>query len=111
MSFLGLIFVGAAVFSLLVLVIKIAPAYIEYASVKNLMYQIGQAPNFKTMSNADIASAFDKGAKVSYITSVKSSDLLVYETDQRVVAAEYQVKTPLIANMSLLMNFKASTEH
>ena len=111
MSFVSLIFVGAIVFSLLILVVKIVPAYIEYGAVKKLMYQIGDAPNFATMSNEDIAKAFDKGANISYISSVKSSDLTIDETTHKVLVAEYQVGVHLVANVSLLMQFKASTEH
>ena len=111
MTFIGMIFLGAIVFSLIVLAAKMAPAYIEYMSVKKLMYKIGHEDHFATMSNQEIAKEFDDGANISYIHSVKSSDLTIYETDQKVVAAEYQVVTPLIANVSLLMKFKATTEH
>ena len=111
MTVVGLVFLGAVAFSLIILVAKMAPAYIEYASVKKLMVKIGHENNFATMSNQEIAKEFDEGANISYIHSVKSSDLTIYETDQKVVAAEYQVVTPLIANVSLLMKFKATTEH
>lgn len=110
MSLIGLVFVGAVVFSLIILVVKMSPAYIEYASVKKLMVKIGHEPHFATMTNQEIAKEFDNGANISYIHSVKSSDLTIYETDQKVVAAEYQVITPIIGNVSLLMKFKATTE-
>ena len=110
MTLVGMVFIGAVVFFLIVLTAKMAPAYIEYASVKKLMYKIGEDPNFSTMSNQEIAKAFDDGANVSYISSVKSSDLTIYETDKKIIAAEYQVATPLVGNVSLLMTFKATTE-
>ncbi len=111
MTFISLIMTGAIVFSLIIVIVKIVPAYIEYASVKKLMYKIGHEPSFATMTNDEIAKEFDQGANISYISSVKSSDLTIDETNQKVVAAEYQVLTPLVANVSLLMQFKASTEH
>ena len=110
MTFIGLFFVGAVIFSLLILVVKIVPAYIEYGSVKKLMNQIGHEPNFAVMSNEDIAKEFDKGANISYITSIKSSDLTIDITNQKLVVAEYQVGTHLFANITLLMKFKATTE-
>ena len=76
-SLLVSVFAGAIVFSLIILAVKMAPAYIEYASVKKLMYKIGHEPNFATMSNEEIAKAFDEGANLSYISSVKSSDLTI----------------------------------
>lgn len=111
MSLISVFFVGTILFTLIILMVKMAPAYIEYASVKKLMTKIGQEPNFATMSNEEIAKEFDAGATVSYISSVKSSDLTIYETDQKVIVAEYQVASPLIANVSLMMKFKATTEH
>ena len=109
-SLIGMIFMGAVVFCLIVLAAKMAPAYIEYVSVKKLMHQIGHEPNFASMKNAEIVKAFDEGASLADIKSVKGSDLTIYETDQKVVTAQYQVATHLVANVSLLMKFKASTE-
>jgi hypothetical protein len=111
MSFVGLVVMGAIVFTIIILAVKMVPAYIEYASVKKLMYKIGHEPNFATMTNEEIAKEFDAGANVSYIGSLKSSDLTIYETDQKVVVAEYQVTKPLLANISLMFKFKATTEH
>lgn len=111
MSMIGLVVTGAIVFSSIILAVKMVPAYIEYASVKKLMYKIGHEPNFATMTNEEIAKEFDEGANISYISSVKSSDLTIYETDQKVVVAEYQVLKPLVANISFMFKFKATTEH
>lgn len=48
---------------------------------------------------------------MTYTRSVKGSDLTIDETDQKVVAAEYQVLTPLVGNVSIVMKFKVTTEH
>ena len=111
MSMVGHVVSGAILFLLIILAVKMAPAYIEYASVKKLIYKVGHEPNFATMTNEEIAKAFDEGAKTSYISSVKSRDLMIYETDQKIVTAEYQVVKPFVANVSLMMKFKATTEH
>lgn len=111
MSFVSLVVTGAIVFTIVILAVKTLPAYIEYASVKKLMYKIGHEPNFAKMTNEEIAKEFDSGANISNIGSVKSSDLTIYETDQKVVVAEYQVVKPLLANISLMFKFKAATEH
>lgn len=111
MSLIAMVVAGAIVFSLILLATKIVPAYIEYGAVKKLMSRIGHEPSFSTMTNQEIAKMFDTGANIAYITSVKSSDLTIYETDQKIVTAEYQVVKPLVANISLMMKFKATTEH
>lgn len=48
---------------------------------------------------------------MTYTRSVKGSDLTIDETDQKVAAAEYQVLTPLVGNVSIVMKFKVTTEH
>ena len=111
MTIISMVVTGAIVFSLITLAVKMAPAYIEYASVNKVMYRIGHEANFATMTNEEIAKEFDAGASISYISSVKSSDLTIDQTDQKVVAAEYQVLTPLVGNVSIVMKFKATTEH
>lgn len=111
MTFISLVVTGAIVFSLIILAVKMAPAYIEYASVKKVIYRIGHEANFATMTNEEIAKEFEAGASISCISSVKSSDLTIYETDQKVVAAQYQVITPLVGNVSIVMKFKVTTEH
>lgn len=56
-------------------------------------------------------NSFSHQRGMTYTRSVKSSDLTIDETDQKVVAAEYQVLTPLVGNVSIVMKFKVTTEH
>lgn len=56
-------------------------------------------------------NSFSHQRGMTYISSVKSSDLTIDETDQKVVAAEYQVLTPLVGNVSIVMKFKVTTKH
>lgn len=56
-------------------------------------------------------NSFSHQRGMTYTRSVKGSDLTIDETDQKVVAAEYQVLTPLVGNVSIVMKFKVTTEH
>jgi hypothetical protein len=56
-------------------------------------------------------NSFSHQHGMTYTRSVKSSDLTIDETDQKVAAAEYQVLTPLVGNVSIVMKFKVTTEH
>lgn len=110
MTFIGLVLVIAAIIFLAVLGMKITPAYIEFMSVKKAVSRIAEDGEFNSMSKKDIASAFDKSATVNYITVIRGADLIVEKGETgNVVTAEYQVTIPIVANASVLLDFKATS--
>jgi Domain of unknown function (DUF4845) len=106
-TFIGLILVLAAVACIGLVGIKVTPAYIEFFGVKKIIKKIGEEPNFNEMSKKDIMTMFDKGAGIGYVKVIKGSDLII---ENGTVTAEYQVIEPIVANASVLLDFKASTE-
>jgi hypothetical protein len=46
MFMVGQVLTGAILFLLIILAVKMAPGYIEYDSVKKLIYKVGHEPNF-----------------------------------------------------------------
>lgn len=112
MTFLGFVFVAIIVISLLLVGVKIVPAYIEFSSVKKVINSIGSKPNFDSMTNQEIIESFNKSASTSYITVVNGRDLNISKaaSGKKVVTIEYEVVEPLAFNLSALMDFKASTE-
>lgn len=111
MTFLGLVIVGALVLCIVFAGIKVAPAYIEFFSVKKIIQRIGSNGSLDSMSKKDIEVEFDKNANTSYVAVIKGRDLLITKDadGRQVVTAEYQVVKPLALNLSALMDFKAST--
>ena len=110
MTFIGLVLVIAAVIFLAVLGMKLAPAYIEFFGVKKIVNKIANEPNFNEMSKKEIVEEFDKGADIGYITVIKGSDLVIEKGESgNVVTAEYQVTLPIVANVSVLLDFNATT--
>lgn len=111
MSFLGLVIVLAGVLSVLLAGIKVAPAYIEFMSVKKIIKRIGSEPSLNDMSKKEIVDEFDKGADIGYVRVVSGQDLQINKdtNGKTVVTVEYQVVKPLAGNLSALMDFKATT--
>jgi hypothetical protein len=107
MTFIGLVLVIAALVCIVLVGVKVTPAYIEYFGVKKIIKKIGEEPNFNEMSKKDIMTMFDKGADIGYVKVIKGSDLII---ENGAVTAEYQVIEPIVANASVLLDFKASTE-
>jgi hypothetical protein len=110
-TFIGLVLVVAAVIFIAIIGMKLTPAYIEFFSIKKIVNKIGMEPNFNDMSKEDIIKEFDHGADIGYVTVIKGKDLIIESgASGKVVKAEYQVTIPLVANISALLDFNASSE-
>ncbi len=111
LSLFGFLFVVAMLAVVALLAMKLVPAYIEFFSVKKILATMGQEADLKSKSNAEIRSDFMKRAGVSYVTVVKPEDLRIDRgTGVPVVSAEYEFRTKLVGNVSLVVDFSASTD-
>lgn len=109
-SMFGFMLVAIVVIIFAMLAMKLIPAYVEYFSVKKILNAMGQDSEIKSMSNADIRSAFAKRADVGYVTVVKPADINIDRSGGNlVISTEYEYRTPLVANISLIVDFKASS--
>ena len=111
MTFIGLVFVIAAIVFVAVIGMKLVPAYLEFMSVKKAIAKIANEPNFSEMKKNDIVDEFDRSATIDDIKVIKGSDLTVGKGDsgKPVVSADYQQVVPLVGNVSALLDFKTST--
>jgi len=109
-SMFGFMLVAVVVIIFAMLAMKLVPAYIEFFSVKKILNAMGQDSETKSMSNADIRNSFAKRADVGYVKAVKPSDLDIDRSGGKmVISTEYEYRTPLVANISLVVDFKASS--
>ncbi|MFP5417998.1 MAG: DUF4845 domain-containing protein [Gammaproteobacteria bacterium] len=110
LSMIGFLFVAVVLVFFAMLAMKLVPAYIEFASVKKVLSAMNQEGDLKSKGNAEIRSDFMKRANVSYVTVVKPEDLTI---DRRggvpVITVEYAFRTSLFGNLSLIADFKASS--
>ena len=110
-SMLGFLFVAVIVIVIAMLAMKLVPAYIEYFSVKKILNSMGQDSETKSMSNADIRNSFSKRANVGYVTVVKPEALDIDRSGGKlVISTEYEYRAPLFANISLVVDFKATSD-
>lgn len=112
MTFIGLVFTIAAIVFVAVIAMKLTPAYLEYMSVKRAITKIENDPSFASMSKNEIAAQFDRSAQIDDIKTIKGNELLISKEEggRPVVTAEYQTVVPLVANVSALIDFRASTD-
>lgn len=109
-SMIGFLFVAVMLVFLAMLAMKLVPAYIEFFSVKEILTTMGKESNLKSESNADIRNDFVKRANIGYVTVVKPEDLTIDRSSGiPVVSADYAFRTKLVGNVSLVVDFSASS--
>lgn len=91
---------------------KLIPAYLEFFSVKKALATLKKDPNFNQMNKGDLQLAYSKTARIDNIRAVAPDDLDVSkdESGATVVSVEYQVKIPMVYNITALLDFAASTD-
>ena len=108
MSMLGFLFVTVVVVVCVMVGFRVLPAYIEYYSVKQALEQaLADAKNVD--SAAEVRTAFQKRADAGYIESVSGRDVDVVKSKNEVTAsASWTRKLPMVANVSLWLEFEAT---
>lgn len=105
----GLLFWGVVVMVGAVLGMRVIPAYISYSKILNATKAVAADANGKTVS--EIRSAFSKYMEVEHESTITSADLDIYKNGSQVVVAfDYEHRVPLFANVSLLINFRGSSD-
>jgi Tfp pilus assembly major pilin PilA len=101
---------GAFVVAILALLgMKVFPEYLEHRAVASAVKKVasGAAPE---SSVRQIRDAFDRQANVDYITAINGADLeITKEAGAIVVSYSYEKRIPLVANVSLLLDFTGSS--
>ena len=111
LTMFGFLFVAVVLVVVAMLAMKLVPAYIEFFSVKKILATMGQESDLKSKSNADIRNDFVRRAEVGYVTVVKPEDLSINRHGAvPVISADYTYRTKLVGNVSLVVDFSASSD-
>ncbi|HWR78413.1 MAG TPA: DUF4845 domain-containing protein [Thiobacillus sp.] len=111
LTMIGFLFVAVVLVAVAMLAMKLVPAYIEFFSVKKILATMGHESDLRSKSNAEIRSDFVKRANVGYVTVVKPEDLTIDRSSGApVISADYAFRTKLFGNVSLVVDFSASTD-
>lgn len=104
LGLLGFLLVLTAIGILGMVVLKAFPSYMEYFTIQSTVDRIAHDPILQ--NDAEIRAAFDRQMRVDMIDEVRGRDL---EISKGVVAVRYQKTVPLTDNISLLINFDATS--
>lgn len=104
LSFFGFIIVAIVVAAAALTGFKVVPAYTQYFSIKSTIARLAKESGSATPTS--IRESFSKSAEIGYITDVSSKDLKIAQIGGITrIAVEYEKVVPLVANISLLLDF------
>ena len=108
---IGMLLWGIVIVFAALVAMKLVPAYAEFFTVKKIIGDIGSESAANSMSNADIRERFARRAMIDNVKTVAPTDLQISrEGGKAVIAVNYTFQTPLVANVSLLVDFSASSD-
>lgn len=110
LSLTGLL-MGAAVLGFAAIFgMKMIPAYMQDAEIKNLFDAVARDPELQKAPAKEILLAYSKRAMVANITAIKLDDVEIgKDGDSISLSASYAVKIPVAGNASLLLEFNPSS--
>lgn len=112
MTFIGVVLLVAIIVFVATIAIKLTPAYLEFFAVQKVVQKIQNDPSFASMGQKEIINSFYSSASIQNITSVKEENITIEKAEggKPIVTIEYQKVIPIVANVSALLDFSASTE-
>lgn len=109
LSFVGFIVVAVFVALIAILAFKAFPAYMEFYSIKKAINSVAKDGVGKTPE--DIRQSFARHAEIEYIKAVQPQDLVINNSGGALsVSVNYEQVVPVVANVSLLFTFEASSK-
>lgn len=100
-----LILVLVAFFALIA--IRLLPIYIENYSVSSHLKRTASESETKTRTDKEIISTLRKRFEIDDVTNVDKEDIVIKREGGTItVTIEYEVRTPALANVDMVVSFK-----
>jgi len=91
--------------------LKLVPAYMQNGTIKQVFYAIAHDPEMQSASPVNIQKAFERRSSVDDISAITAKDIEISsEGGAPYLSASYEVRIPLVANISFLLEFNPTSE-
>ena len=89
---------------------KLFNPYMQYFTIKKTFKTLAQNPELRSGNRREVVAAYQRYSLIDSITSISEEDIEVKKDGNTIViSANYSVKVPLVANISLLVDFAPSS--
>ncbi len=110
LSLTGLIAVVFLVLMGVIIVVKLFPPYVQYFNIQKTFKNIAENPDYTNSTPRDLQIAFGRHSDIDGITVISGDDVKVMKAGTVItLSASYTVNVPLVANISLLLDFNPSS--
>ncbi|MCF8177069.1 MAG: DUF4845 domain-containing protein [Sulfuritalea sp.] len=110
LSLNGLVLGGAALGLIGLLAMKALPPWMEYGNIAKHVKATASDSSLKSVTVAQVRSAFDRRSSIDNVTSVTGADLdITKDEGELVISFAYTSKVPLFGNTSLIFEFEGSS--
>lgn len=110
-GFVGFIMIAAGIILVAVLGMKVVPPYIHSAQISQIFREIAADPVMKNATIKEIKDSYSKRANINYITDITAEDIEIAKGEGQLgLSASYSVRIPLVANITLLLEFNPSSD-
>ncbi len=105
-SFWGVAFNVLVLGGALILMLRIAPAYLEYMTIKDIVQRAADEYDPQNETLQDIRTHIRKLLNTSQVYDIKAEDIEIFrEKGKIVIDATYEVRFPLVWIVDGVMNF------
>lgn len=109
-SFLGFFFIVAVLITAVIISFKLIPAYMHNAEIGAIFKSIATDPAMTNATPHEIRQSYSKRAQIEGVTDISSEDIEIEQGEGPLkLNVNYSVKIPLISNITLLLEFNASS--
>ncbi|MBU0689834.1 MAG: DUF4845 domain-containing protein [Gammaproteobacteria bacterium] len=111
LSFVDFIMGAIALIFIVLLGMKLVPAYLHSAQISQIFREIAADPAMRTASIPEIEMSYRKRANINYIDDLKAEDIAIVREEGGTLSlsAEYEMRIKLVGNITLLLEFKPSS--
>ena len=112
---LGVSLGGLIIFSFVLVFVallgfKLFTPYMQFFTIQKTLRAVAANPEMKSTSPREIQKAFERYSMIDNITAISSADVEVTKDgNELILSASYSVKVPLVANVSLLLDFNPTS--
>ncbi len=111
MTGIGWLLSIALIILVMLIVIKLIPAYVDQFNVSSVLSSLKKEPGIANMGGKEVTNAIMKRLDINMVKDVTLDDIYISQEGRyRVIEIEYQVQRHLLGNVDVLLNFNNRIE-